>query len=162
MPADFGDRVNAPIDCPLKMSTVAWTRCIEYRQQYKCLCKEARDRLRIKGEGKDAFEQKLKEIKRPIPDKPRGWKIERMSRFYVIYDASGELVHRATNQAEAEDYLALASKVIGLQDENARLWKLLEEDLTRADDPWDQVDKMLGGDDSESAASEVSEFGEEE
>lgn len=160
MALDFGDRVNAPIDCPLKKSTIAWTRCIEYRQQYKCLCKEARDRLRIKGEGKEAFEQKLKEIKRPVPAKPRGWKIDRMSRFYVIYDANGELIHRATNQAEAEDYLALAAKVIGLQDENARLWKLLEEDLTRADDPWEQVDRMLGGDDSESDASEA--YGEEE
>ena len=161
MALDFGDRVNAPIDCPLKMSTIAWTRCIEYRQQYKCLCKEARDRLRIKGEGKEAFEQKLKEIRRPVPDKPRGWRVERMSRFYVIYDADGELRHRATNQAEADDYLALAAKVVGLQDENARLWKLLEEDLTRVDDPWDQVDRMLGGESSE--GSEASEsYSEEE
>jgi len=46
--------------------------------------------------------------------------------------------------------------VIGLTEENARLWKLLEEDLTRVDDPWDQVDRMLGveGSESESDSSE--------
>ncbi len=162
MPLDFGDRVNAPIECPLKMSTIAWTRCIEYRQQYKCLCKEARDRLRIKGEGKEAFEQKLKEIQRPVPVKPRGWRVERMSRFYVIYNAEGELKHRATNQAEADDYLALAAQVVGLTEENGRLWKLLEEDLTRVDDPWDQVDRMLGVEGSESEADGSEAFGEEE
>ena len=112
--------------------------------------------MRLKGEGKEAFEQKLKEIQRPVPVKPRGWRVERMSRFYVIYDAEGELKHRATNQAEADDYLSLAAQVIGLTEENARLWKLLEEDLTRVDDPWDQVDRMLGveGSESESDSSE--------
>lgn len=144
MPLDFTDRVNSPIDCPLKMSTIAWSRCIEYRKQYKCLCKEARDRLRIKGEGKEAFEQKLKEIKRPVPAKPRGWKVERMSRFYVIYDEDGELRHRATNQAECDDYLQLAAEVKALEEENAKLWALLEEELSPTDDPWDQVEQMLG------------------
>lgn len=157
MSTTISDRVNAPIDCPLKMSTIAWTRCIEYRQEYKCLCKEARDRLRTKGEGKEAFEEKLRQIRRPTPAKPKGWTVDRMSRFYVIYDEKGELRHRATNQAEADDYLGLAAKVLALQEENARLWKLLEEDLTRAEDPWADVTKMLGDDDADSYASEEEE-----
>lgn len=142
------DRTNAPIDCPLKMSTVAWSKCEEYRKSYKCLCKEARDRLRIKGEGREVFEQKLRDIRKPLPAIPEGWKVERMSRFYVIYDSHGELRHRATNQAEADDYLALQSEVIGLAEENRKLWKLLEEELTASDDPWDQVDDMLSGEGS--------------
>ena len=125
------------------MSTIAWSKCEEYRQSYKCLCKEARDRLRIKGEGRENFEQKLMEIRRPLPKFPEGWKIDRMSRFYVIYDEEGELRHRATNQAEAEDYLNLVSQVKHLQDENKKLWKLLEEELIDPDDPWNQVDKRL-------------------
>ncbi len=149
MPLDFTDRVNAPIDCPLKMSTVAWTRCIEYRKEYKCLCKEARDRLRIKGEGREAFEQKLREIRRPVPNKPRGWKVERMSRFYVIYDSDGELRHRATNQAEADDYLSLAAQVIAMKEENQKLWNLLEIELDSSDDPWDQVAERIRGDEEE-------------
>lgn len=155
----FADRINAPIDCPLKMSTIAWARCIEYRTQHKCLCKEARDRLRTKGEGKDVFEEKLRQIRRPIPVQPKGWKVDRMSRFYVIYDEKGELRHRATNQAEADDYLSMAAKVIALGEENARLWKLLEEDLTRVDDPWADVNKMFADDTSEpeSAATDEEE-----
>lgn len=143
MSLDFVDRVNSPIECPLKMSTIAWSRCVEYRKEYGCLCKEARDRLRIKGEGKEVFEQKLNEIKRPIPVKPRGWKVEKMSRFYVIYDENGELKHRATNQAERDDYLSLAARVRALEEENQKLWDLLENELVASDDPWDQVDQML-------------------
>jgi len=139
------DRTNAPIDCPLKMSTIAWSKCEEYREGYKCLCKEARDRLKLKGEGREVFEQKLREIRRPVPAEPAGWKVERMSRFYVIYDDTGELRHRATNQAECDDYMNLVSEVINLREENRRLWKLLEEELMESDDPWDQVDQMLGG-----------------
>lgn len=125
------------------MSTIAWSKCEDYRQSYKCLCKEARDRLRIKGEGREMFEQKLMEIRRPRAPIPEGWKFERMSRFYVIYDENGELRHRATNQAEAEDYLNLVSQVQHLTSENKKLWKLLEEELIDADDPWNQVDKRL-------------------
>lgn len=139
------DRTNAPIDCPLKMSTIAWSKCEEYRSSYKCLCKEARDRLRIKGEGREAFEQKLREIRTPVPEEPEGWKVERMSRFYVIYDDDGELRHRATNQAECDDYLNLVSEVLSLRKENRKLWKLLEEELSDADDPWDHVDTLIGG-----------------
>lgn len=139
------DRTNAPIDCPLKMSTIAWSKCEEYREGYKCLCKEARDRLKLKGEGREVFEQKLREIRRPVPAEPVGWKVDRMSRFYVIYDDTGELRHRATNQAECDDYMNLVAEVINLREENRRLWKLLEEELVVSDDPWDQVDQMLGG-----------------
>jgi len=137
------DRTNAPIDCPLKMSTIAWSKCEEYRSDYKCLCKEARDRLRIKGEGREAFEQKLREIRTPVPDMPAGWSVERMSRFYVIYDEDGELRHRATNQAECDEFLELVATVRHLREENRRLWKLLEEELSESDDPWDHIDQML-------------------
>lgn len=126
------------------MSTIAWSKCREYRETYKCLCKEARDRLRLKSEGREVFEQKLREIRQPTPDEPEGWKVERMSRFYVIYDDTGELRHRATNQAECDDYMNLVAEVINLREENRRLWKLLEEELVVSDDPWDQVDEMLG------------------
>ncbi len=143
------DRTNAPINCPLKMSTIAWSKCEEYRGTYKCLCKEARDRLRLKGEGREAFEQKLREIRSPTPEEPRGWKVERMSRFYVIYDSEGELRHRATNQAECDDYMGLVAEVINLREENRKLWKLLEDELDPSDDPWDQVDGFLHGDDQE-------------
>ena len=137
------DRTNAPIECPLKMSTIAWSKCEEYRGSYGCLCKEARDRLRIKGEGQEAFEQKLRQIRQPTPEEPPGWKVERMSRFYVIYDDDGELRHRATNQAECDDYMTLVSEVITLREENRKLWKLLEEELMDADDPWYDVDKRI-------------------
>ena len=139
------DRTNAPIDCPLKMSTIAWSKCEEYRGEYKCLCKEARDRLKLKGEGREAFEQKLREIRKPAPLVPPGWKVERMSRFYVIYDDTGELRHRATNQVECDDYLGLVSEVLNIREENRRLWKLLEDELVETDDPWDHVDQLLGG-----------------
>lgn len=137
------DRTNAPIDCPLKMSTIAWSKCEEYRELYGCLCKEARDRLRIKGEGQEAFEQKLRQIRQPVPQEPPGWRVERMSRFYVIYDDDGELRHRATNQAEADDYMTLVSEVLTLRAENRKLWKLLEEELIDNDDPWNQVDERI-------------------
>lgn len=137
------DRMNAPIDCPLKMSTIAWSKCKDYRSDFGCLCKEARDRMRIKGEGREAFEQKLREIRRPVPLMPAGWSVERMSRFYVIYDEQQELRHRATNQAECDDFLSLAAQVIHLQEENRKLWELLEEDLVGSADPWDQVDQMI-------------------
>lgn len=141
------DRTNAPIDCPLKMSTIAWSKCEEYRGPYGCLCKEARDRLRIKGEGQEAFEQKLRQIRQPTPAEPPGWRVERMSRFYVIYDDEGELRHRATNQAECDDYLTLVSEVIALRSENRKLWKLLEEELIDTADPWNHVDKRLASSD---------------
>ncbi len=137
------DRTNAPIDCPLKMSTIAWSKCEEYRGSYGCLCKEARDRLRIKGEGQEAFEQKLRQIRQPTPEEPPGWKVERMSRFYVIYDDTGELRHRATNQAECDDYLTLVSEVLTMREENRKLWKLLEEELMDNEDPWQDVDKRI-------------------
>lgn len=141
------DRTNAPIDCPLKMSTIAWSKCEEYRSTYHCLCKEARDRLRIKGEGREAFEEKLREIRKPTPEIPDGWKVERMSRFYVIYDDDGELRHRATNQQECDDYLRLVAEVLSLREESRRLWKLLEEELIEQDNPWDQVDEIIGNGD---------------
>ena len=141
------DRTNAPIDCPLKMSTIAWSKCEEYRGTYGCLCKEARDRLRIKGEGKEAFEQKLRQIRQPVPEEPAGWKVERMSRFYVIYDDDGELRHRATNQAECDDYLTLVAEVINMREENRKLWKLLEEELIDAEDPWNNVDERIANHD---------------
>ncbi|TXD38112.1 hypothetical protein FRC98_04230 [Lujinxingia vulgaris] len=139
----YHDRTNAPIECPLKKSVIAWARCKEYRSEYKCLCKEARDRLRIKGEGKEAFEEKLREIRRPIPDEPQGWSVERQTRFYLIHDEHGELVHRATNQAECAHFLELAARARALEEENERLWALLEEELLGQDNPWDQVDEML-------------------
>lgn len=146
---DNSDRINAPIRCPLKMSTVAWSKCQEYRGEYKCLCKEARDRFKIKGDGREAFEQKLREIKKPRPRFPHDWKYERMSRFYVIYDSTGELRHRATNKAEAEDYLELVAKVQFMEAENKKLWKLLEDELIDVADPWTQVDKHMTKPDEE-------------
>ena len=137
------DRINAPIHCHLKMSTIAWAKCEAYRQDYQCLCKEARDRLRIKGDGREAFEQKLRAIRVPAPSVPEGWTVERMSRFYVIHDEDGEVVHRATNQAECDDYLYLAAQVQHLRRENLKLWSLLEDELTDGEDPWDHVDAMI-------------------
>ncbi|MBA2663700.1 MAG: hypothetical protein H0U74_15535 [Bradymonadaceae bacterium] len=140
---DYQDRTNAPIDCPLKKSMIAWARCKEYRKTYKCLCKEARERLRLKGEGQEVFEQKLQEIRKPAADRPEGWSVDRLTRFYVIHNEHGELIHRATNQAECDDYLKLAAMVKNLEDENRLLWKLLEGELVEVDDPWDQVDQIL-------------------
>ncbi|MFU8803522.1 MAG: hypothetical protein ACNA8W_06915 [Bradymonadaceae bacterium] len=154
---DYHDRTNAPIDCPLKKSVIAWARCKEYRQTYKCLCKEARERLRLKGEGQEAFEQKLQEIRKPIPDRPDGWKVEKLTRFYVITDEHGELRHRATNQAECDDYLKLAAMVRALHQENARLWKLLEDELIDNDDPWEQIEGRLSDYPDEPDASESEE-----
>lgn len=141
--SDYHDRTNAPIDCPLKKSAIAWQRCHEYRQAHKCLCKEARERLRIKGEGKEVFEQKLREIRQPIPSAPVGWRWEKLTRFYMIYNAQGELVHRAANQAECEDYIRLVAMVETLREENHQLWRLLEGELTPAFDPWEKVNQML-------------------
>jgi hypothetical protein len=151
---DYHDRTNAPIDCPLKKSSIAWARCKDYRQQHKCLCKEARDRLRLKGEGKEAFEQKLHEIRRPIPAQPAGWSVERQTRFYVITDEHGEVRHRAVNQAECDDYLRLAATVHVLRTENEKLWKLLEDELVSREDPWEKVDERLAEYPEESQVSE--------
>lgn len=154
---DYHDRTNAPIDCPLKKSVIAWARCKEYRQQHKCLCKEARERLRLKGDGQEAFEQKLHEIRRPIPDQPAGWSVERLTRFYVITDEYGEVRHRAVNQAECDDYLRMASTVRALHAENDKLWKLLESELVDREDPWEQVDERLAEYPEESQVSEIEE-----
>ena len=140
---DYYDRTNAPIQCPLKKSVIAWARCPQYRRQYGCLCKEARDRLRWKAEGKEVFEQKLHEIRQPFQDSPPGWSVERMTRFYVILDDHGERVHRTTNQEECEHYLRLAARAKALEEENRKLWALLEEELIGQDDPWAEVDERL-------------------
>ncbi len=123
------NRINAPIDCPLKMSTVVWSKCEHYRSSYGCLCKEARERLRIKGQGKQAFDAQLHRIKQPIPEAPEGWKIERKTRFYMIINAEGEVVHRATNMKEAEDFLKLVAEKQALAAENEKLWALLRDEL---------------------------------
>lgn len=140
---EYQDRGNAPIECPLKKSEIAWGRCEQYRRKYKCLCKETRDRLRLKGDGKEVFEEKLRQIRQPIPEKPPGWTVERMTRFYVIVDENGERVHRTTNQDECEHYLQLAARVKVLERETEQLWKLLEEELIDRDDPWEKVDEFL-------------------
>lgn len=141
--ADYQDRVNAPIWCPLKKSEIAWGRCEQYRRLYKCLCKEARDRLRITGEGREAFEEKLRSIRRPIPESPPGWTVERMTRFYVILNEEGERMHRTTNQVECAHYLALAARAQVLEEENRQLWALLEEELVDRDDLWEQAEEFL-------------------
>ncbi len=121
--------VNAAINCPLKKSTIAWARCEQYRGEFNCLCHEARDRLKIKGQGRETFEALMRRVKRPHIETPPGWSIERMTRFYVINDNRGETVHRATNQKEAEDYLHLVARLQALEDENRQLWAILREEL---------------------------------
>lgn len=140
---DYHDRINAPIWCPLKKSEIAWGRCQQYRKIYQCLCKEARDRLRITGGGREAFEEKLHAIRRPIPTRPPGWTVERMTRFYVILNEEGERMHRTTNQVECEHYLQLAARAQVLEEENRLLWALLEEELIDQDDLWQQADEFL-------------------
>ena len=125
------------------MSTIAWVKCRQYREEYGCLCKEARDRLRLKGGGREVFEGKLREIRKPVPERPAGWTVSKMSRFYVISDEEGELVHRATNQAECEAYMRLAATAEHLATENKALWQLLEDELTTQDDPWEQLDRRI-------------------
>ena len=125
----FTNRVNAPIDCPLKMSTIVWSKCAHYRESYSCLCKEARDRLRIKGQGREALQAQLQRIKKPLPEKPPGWKMERKTRFYMIMDDKGEVVFRATNMKEGEQYLRLVAHVQFLGEENEKLWALLRDEL---------------------------------
>lgn len=146
---DYPDRANAPIDCPLKKSEIAWAKCQKYRRTYGCLCKEARDRFRIKGEGKEVFEEKLRQIRQPIPEAPPGWSVEKMTRFYVILDENGERVHRATNQEECENYLQLAARVEVLEKEASALWALLEEELINDEDPWEKADELLEDEESE-------------
>lgn len=142
---DYPDRANAPIECPRKRSQIAWGRCRQYRKTDGCLCKEARDRLRLKGEGREVFEEKLRQIRQPIPAMPPGWTVKSMTRFYVIHDEHGERVHRATNQEECEQYLALAARVRVLEQEASALWALLEEELIGGsdEDPWELVDEIL-------------------
>ncbi len=52
-------------------------------------------------------------------------------------------MHRATNQAECDDYLYLVAQVQHLRHENNKLWSLLEDELTGDEDPWDHVDEMI-------------------
>lgn len=137
-------QTDAPLECPLKKSVIAWGRCEQYRAEYGCLCKEARDRLRLKGEGREVYEQKLAAIRQAVPDRPPGWTVERASRFYMIHDANGELVHRATNQDECDDYLRLRALVDVLRHENEALWELLREELVEDEDPWAEVERRLG------------------
>ncbi len=145
---DFQDRTNAPIQCPLKNSVIAWARCVEYRKIHKCLCPEALERVRLKGEGREVFEQKLGEIKIEFPQRPAGWTVQRGARFYVIHDETNHVIHRATNQTECENYLLLAATAQSLQKENDQLWKLLKNELTLPDDHWDQLDQRLAAETS--------------
>lgn len=140
---DFQDRTNAPIYCALKNSVIAWARCEDYRKTHKCLCPEALERIRLKGTGREVFNQKLSEIKVSCPDRPPGWTVERGARFYVIHDHNNQVVHRATNQAECDDYLQLAATALTLQTENTLLWKLLENELTQHEDHWDELEQRL-------------------
>ena len=140
---DFQDRTNAPIHCALKNSVIAWARCVEYRKTHKCLCPEALARVRLKDDGREVFQQILDNIKVPFPDRPPGWTVQRGARFYVIHDDANQVVHRATNQSECENYLQLAATALSLQQENDQLWKLLKNELTLPDDHWDQLDQRL-------------------
>ena len=143
------NRINATIECPLKMSTIAWSKCEDYRGDYGCLCKEARDRLKIKGQGLAAFQAQLQRVKRPIPEAPEGWTVDKKTRFYLVMDEQGEIITRATNQKEAHDFLQLVAKVKAYEDENRRLWALLRDDLVEEDKPKDgefssiQIDNLL-------------------
>jgi hypothetical protein len=143
------NRINATIECPLKMSTIAWSKCDHYRGDYGCLCKEARDRLRIKGQGLAAFQAQLQRVKRPIPTTPEGWTIDKKTRFYLVMDETGEIVTRATNQKEANNFMQLVAKVQAYEEENRRLWALLRDDLVEEDKPKDgefptiQLDNLL-------------------
>jgi hypothetical protein len=134
------NRTNATIECPLKMSTIVWSKCEHYRGDHGCLCREARERLRLKGQGLAEFQAKLQNLKVQVPKAPRGWTVEKKTRFYLIMDEAGNVVHRSTNQAEAEDYLQLVARVQHLEQENRRLWNILrdemveEEETTGADD----------------------------
>jgi len=140
---------NAVIGCPLKKSTIAWVRCEQYRDEYNCLCKEARDRLKIKGQGHEALDAQLRRIKKPAPDCPVGWQVDRKTRFYVIVDDQGEIVHRATNQREAEDYVQLVARVQHLEEENQKLWAILRDELVEDPKPieieydFDLIEKVL-------------------
>ena len=145
---DFQDRTNSPIHCALKNSVIAWARCQGYRKAHKCLCPEALARVRIKGEGREVFEQTLENIKVPFPDRPPGWTVQRGARFYVIHDHANQVVHRATNQTECVNYLKLAATAQSLQHENDQLWKLLKNELTLPDDHWDELDHRLASESS--------------
>jgi hypothetical protein len=143
------NRINATIDCPLKLATIAWSKCEFYRGEYGCLCREARERLRIKGQGTAAYQAQLQRIKQPIAEAPEGWTVVKGSRFYVITDEAGEIVTRATNQKEATLFLSLAARVNGYEMENRRLWALLRDDLIEEDRPDSgefsglQIDQLL-------------------
>ena len=143
------NRINATIDCPLKMSTLAWSKCEMYRGEYGCLCREARERLKIKGQGAAAFQAQLQRIKQPAPESPDGWNVEKGSRFYIVTNEHGEVVTRATNQKEAKLFLSLAARVKAYEDENRRLWALLRDDLVEEDKPDNgefsglQIDQLL-------------------
>jgi hypothetical protein len=136
------NRINATIECPLKMSTIVWSKCEQYRGAHGCLCHEARDRLKMKGQGVAELQGRLQRLKRAVPTTPQGWGIEKLTRFYIITDAEGNVVHRATNQAEAEDYLQLVSRVKHLEEENRRLWAILRDELVE-DDQRAQADELL-------------------
>ena len=128
------NRINATIECPLKMSTIVWSKCEQYRCDHGCLCREARERLRLKGQGLAEFQAKLQSLKRQVPTAPKGWTVEKKTRFYLIMDEEGNVVHRATNQAEAEDYLQLVARVQHLEQENRRLWNLLRDEMVEEDE----------------------------
>jgi hypothetical protein len=123
------NRINATIECPLKKSTIVWSKCEGYRLDFGCLCKEARDRLKIKCQGVEALQAQMQRIKIPVPDSPDGWRVEKKTRFYLIYNDQEEVVHRATNQKEADQYLGLCAKLVSLEQETEKLWALLRDEV---------------------------------
>ena len=144
------NHINATIECPLKMSTIVWAKCGQYRGDHGCLCHEARERLRIKGQGFKEFQGKLQKLTRPVPSIPEGWSYKKKTRFYIITDAEDNVVHRATNIAEAEDYLSLVARVQHLEEENRSLWAILRDDVVEpekkqeAEDLLTRYSKLLG------------------
>lgn len=137
------NQTTAPIECPLKKSTIIWAKCVENRKTHHCLCKEARARLKPTEKGDIEFRVQLKRLLVKPKDKPDGWEIRKNTRFANVYDEKGECVHRGSAQKYSEDYVQLVAEVQALREENRRLLGLLRDELVGVEEYTQSLDELM-------------------
>lgn len=125
----MANRTNAPIKCSLKKSDIIWAKCSEARKTHHCLCFEARERLRYTFGGLIELRVQLRRTRQPFGDLPEGWEVKRNTRFSLVYNEKGEVVHRASSVKGGDNFAKLMAEVAALRTENGKLWKLLRDQI---------------------------------
>jgi len=139
------NQTTAPIECPMKKSTIIWARCVEARRTHHCLCKEARARLRHTEQGEIEFRVQLRRILEKRKDIPDGWEIRKNTRFANVFDENGECVHIGSHTRYSEDYVRLVAEVRALREENRKLLGLMRDELVGTEEDKPSLDELMDG-----------------